>query len=72
MDEQAVQKKAKEIMDSFLKAIDKVQQILGEDHKVKELRTQKPTKDPQFRKRMFANAKHVEDDYVVMEKGKWT
>ena len=73
MDEEKARKKVKEMLDSFLKAMNKVPSEKGDTLKVKELRSQeKSSRDPSFQKRFFTNAKKVEDDCLIMEKGKWT
>jgi len=72
VDGQQVQKKAKEIMDSFLAAIEKIPDATAEEHGAVELRNDaQPSCDAAFRQRMLKNAKRVEDDFLVMEKGKW-
>jgi len=65
-------KEAKKIMDSFVKALGKIDEKL--DIPAGELRDElvgKERENETFRKIFFENAPEVRDDSIVAEKGKW-
>lgn len=73
IDQNEVKKKAKDIMDSFLKAIESVPRTDSPESATPSLRTEEGRScDPSFRERFLRNAKRIEDDHLVMEKGTWT
>jgi len=69
-----IRKEAKEILDNFAKALDAVK-IKEKDLKVEiggfreEGLGMEGNKE--FRKRMFANAKNKDKDFIIAEKKKW-
>ena len=74
MDEEKIKRQAKEIMDEFMKALEKLPQTTGEfgserTESLREGKAQKPNKE--FKKRLLQNAPKSKDDYLVMEKKKW-
>ncbi|MDP1695815.1 MAG: hypothetical protein Q8L29_02810 [archaeon] len=77
MDEQKredVRIKAKEILDNFSKALDKVKvkgKVLKEDFGGFRKEEQGSECDEDFRKRMFANAHSKNEDCIIAETKKW-
>ena len=74
MEEENIKKQAKEIMDEFMKALEKLPENPGEfgserTESLREGKAKKPGKE--FRKRMLQNAPKSKDDYLVMQKKKW-
>jgi predicted Asp-tRNA(Asn)/Glu-tRNA(Gln) amidotransferase subunit C len=74
-EQERIKKEAKSIMDSFSKALEKVEGELAEGFEVKreeQLRDETSTKtDKKFRKNFFENAPSKSQDYIRAEKGKW-
>lgn len=66
-----VRKEAKKIMDSFVKALGKIDEKL--EIPAGELREETGRKEDNqtFRKIFFENAPEVRDDSIVAERGKW-
>jgi predicted Asp-tRNA(Asn)/Glu-tRNA(Gln) amidotransferase subunit C len=74
-EQEKIKKEAKEIMDSFSKALEKVESELSEETGVKrekQLREETSTKkDKEFRQAFFKNAPSKSGDFIKAEKGKW-
>lgn len=71
-----IKKEAKLIMDSFAKALSKVDKARVDESVQRKEYVRKEEKensgcDDSFRKRFFDNAPEKEDDFIVAEKGKW-
>lgn len=67
-----IRKEAKKIMDSFVKALGKIDEKL--EIPAGDLREEKESKGREnetFRKIFFENAPEVRDDSIVAERGKW-
>ena len=74
IDREKIKKQAKNIMDNFIKALDKAEGVkkeFGSERKDSMRAKIKKHKDPDFRKRMFKNAPKKRDDFLVMEKKNW-
>ena len=74
IDKEKIRKQAKQIMDNFIKALDKAEDIkesFGSERKDSTRAKIEKHKDPDFRKRMFMNAPKKRDDFLVMEKKNW-
>lgn len=74
MDEEKIKKQAKEIMDEFMKALEKLDEKGQEFGSERErfLRNPKGKKsNPEFRRRMLRNAPKSKDGYIAAEKKKW-
>jgi len=74
IDREKIRKQVKQIMDNFIKALDKaegIQQEFGSERKDSTRTKIKKDKDPDFRERMFSNAPKKRDDFLVMEKKNW-
>jgi len=77
MDKTQIQKQAKEILDKFASALEKVEKQKSSDYYVdreeferKEKNTKQPiTKD--FKKRILKNAPNSNQDFILTEKGSW-
>lgn len=74
-EQKRIRKEAKQIMDSFSKALASVESELVEEYAVKregQLREEtKPDCDKEFRKIFFENAPSKSGDHIKAEKGKW-
>ncbi len=74
MEEEKIKKQAKEIMDEFMKALEKLEekeQEFGSERK-QSLRDARPKKcSPEFSEKMLKNAPKSKDGYLVAEKKKW-
>ena len=75
MDKEAIRKQAKKMMDDFMSALDKAEEVeerFGSE-RTEQIRSVKGKcfDSAEFRKKMFKNAPRVKDDYLVMEKKKW-
>ncbi len=72
MDEEKIKRQAKELMDEFMKALEKLNEPEGEygSERKQSLRDAKSRKKEGFRERALANAKS-KDGYFLMEKKKW-
>ncbi|MFH0831263.1 MAG: hypothetical protein V1886_00115 [archaeon] len=74
-EQEKIKKEAKEIMDSFSKALEKAEAEMPEEHIVR--RAQQSRKegrgkiDRDFRKLFFENAPSKSGDYIKAERGKW-
>ncbi len=73
MKEEEIKKQAKQIMDSFVKALDKVniEEKFGAERKqfVREKLTKE--EDQQFKEKMLKNAPKTKGHYIVAEKKSW-
>ena len=75
MNPETIKKQAKEILDKFSKALEKVE---IEEAKVERPEDRREEKEPEekvseeFRKIMFSNAPETKDDCIQGEKGEWT
>ncbi|MFH1290334.1 MAG: hypothetical protein ABIH92_02905 [Nanoarchaeota archaeon] len=72
--ESQIQQEARKILDKFAKALEKVE---IKEKKLKRavsgFREEKHGEDcdPEFRKKMFENAPHTKEDFLVAEKKTW-
>ena len=66
-------KEAKEIMDSFMKALGRVKESQKDFGAEREQgrRTPEKKKENDFKKRMLKNAPKKDDDYILAEKKSW-
>ena len=74
MDEEKIRKEAKQIMDDFMSALDKVEDVKGEFGTRRAVSKRKPSKSKygnDFRERLLNNAPKTEDNCIVAEKKKW-
>jgi hypothetical protein len=74
MDEEKIRKEAKQIMDDFMSALDKVEEVKEEFGTKRAVSKRKPSKSRygvEFKERMLKNAPKVEDSCIVAEKKKW-
>ncbi len=74
INKEEIRKQAKQIMDNFIKALDKAEDIkesFGSERKDSTRAKIKKHKDPYFRERVFRNAPKKRDDFLVMEKKNW-
>ena len=74
IDKEKIRKQAKQIMDDFIRALDKTEGLkneFGQERKSSIREKTKSEKDTGFRKRMFKNAPKKKDDFLVMEKKNW-
>ncbi len=73
MNQEEIKKEAKQIMDSFVKALAKAPTAkkFGQERKqfVREKKAKEENKE--FRQRLFKNAPKVKDDCIVAEKKSW-
>ena len=75
MDREQIKKQAKQIMDDFVRALNKVDAEdleVGIDRKnsVRASKGRQPERS-EFRKLFFRNAPHKTEEYIVAEKKKW-
>jgi len=73
-DQEKIRKQAKQIMDDFMEALSKAENIHEEFGARRETNTRAKAaskQDPDFRKRVFKNAPKVKDDCILMEKKTW-
>ena len=72
-----IKKQAKEMMDSFAKAIAPVEKEISEipfverEQQTREESGKKAVQDKDFRDTFFENAPEKEQDYLKAERGKW-
>jgi Asp-tRNA(Asn)/Glu-tRNA(Gln) amidotransferase C subunit len=73
MDKEEIKKQAKEIMDNFASALEKVKVEEGRVEREADRREEKRGEeaDSDFRKIMFENAPEKEGDCIKAEKGGW-
>ncbi len=74
MDEEKIKKQAKNIMDEFISALNKVPRIkekFGQERNQFIRKAEKCEYGPEFKERMLKNAPKVKDDQLVMEKKSW-
>ena len=73
MDEDKIVKEAKQIMDDFMTALDKLPEIQEEFGNRRNSSTREPSecKYKDFKKKILANAPKTEDDCILAEKKKW-
>jgi len=75
VNQETIQKQAKEILDKFSKELDKVKEQVGETfvEREEDRREEGEGKegDSYFRETMLKNAPSKEGDFIVAEKGKW-
>ena len=69
-----IQKEAREILDKFGKALDKVEEV--EKSRIDKSESYREEKDGEksdenFRKRMFKNAPRKNDEFIIAEKSSW-
>ena len=74
MDEEAIRKQAKAIMDDFVRALERVGDLkegfgIERDEFVR--KPKKCTPDSDFRGRMLGNAPKTRGDYILTERKKW-
>ena len=74
MNPDTIKKQAKEILDKFSKALEKVKIEEAKVERPEDRRQEKDggEADPEFRKIMFQNAPETKDDCIQGEKGEWT
>lgn len=74
-EQEKIKKEAKDIMDSFAKALEKAEEEFSEEFNVKrenQLREETSVKgEKEFRKIFFENAPSKSQDFIKAEKGKW-
>lgn len=74
-EQEKIKKEAKGIMDSFAKALEKVESELAEDFSIKrEFQTRKEThasSKKEFQDIFFENAPSKSGNFIKAEKGKW-
>jgi hypothetical protein len=74
-EKEAIRAEARGLLDKFAKTLDKVkspkQNVM--ESKDRGIRAEKgsASSDADFRKRMFANASHKDDDCIIAEKAQW-
>ncbi|MCP3686242.1 MAG: hypothetical protein GY861_26655 [bacterium] len=73
IDKKEIKKQAKQIMDDFIKALDKVKEkdIDFGTEREESTRTPDDYKEDGFKDRMLKNAPKKKGDYVLMEKKSW-
>ena len=74
MDEEKISRQAKMIMDEFLKALDKADELGGEAglERTEMTREGKKTKqNKDFRERMLKNAPRKDTDHIIAERKSW-
>ena len=74
MNKEEIEKQAKQIMDDFMKALDRagdVEEEYGIRRKQNVRRPAKSKYGEEFKKRMLANAPKTEGDCIVAERKKW-
>jgi hypothetical protein len=74
MDEGKIKQQAKDIIDNFASALEKIEtteQLVERKDDRRMENTPKQT-DPDFKKIMFENAPNKKGDCILAEKGKWT
>lgn len=74
-EKESIKKEAKRIMDSFAKALSKVDNAKEDNLVVRAEQKRKEEKeqecDESFRKMFFNNAPEKDDEFILAEKGKW-
>lgn len=73
MNKEKIEKEAKQIMDDFIKALNKIEEspkTFGAEREQSRRKPEKKEKDD-FRERMLKNAPRKKDDFVLMEKKSW-
>lgn len=75
MNEEAIKKQAKEILDKFASALDKAG-IKGEDFYIDREKFEREEGDGRgseegFKKKILENAPVHDDDFIIAEKGAW-
>jgi predicted Asp-tRNA(Asn)/Glu-tRNA(Gln) amidotransferase subunit C len=74
MDKEKIQKQAKEILETFAQALEKVEK---ESHSHEVIRKDSERKEHNgkvwegFKDRMLANAPRKNNDFIIAEKGEW-
>lgn len=74
MNSEQVKEEAKQIMDSFMKALEEVGDVEEEYGNRRKENVRKPSEckyGSEFKEKMLANAPKKEDDCIVAEKKKW-
>ncbi len=73
MDKTTIEKEAKKIMDTFLKALGKetFPYDVGSERKQQVRQDGKKEEDPHFREQMLKNAPKTNEGYIQAEKKKW-
>lgn len=75
MDEEAIKKQAKDILDNFVTALEKVKaedvRVEREEDRRKERESEESELNSDFRKIMLENAPKTKDDCIEAEKGGW-
>jgi len=77
MNKQQIQKQAKQILDKFAKALDKVKidekysHFQRQDFERQENTTEKISKKGEFKKHLLENAPQKNQDFIIAEKGDW-
>lgn len=82
MDKQQIQKQAKQILDKFAKALDKVdsdnvevgvdrQEFEREEGTIKKQSKDCYDKNTDFKQKILGNAPNHNNDFIIAEKGSW-
>ena len=77
MDKEQIEKQAKELLETFAKALEKVEKDSKEDisfqvqREISEREENEGKTDDEFKKLMLANAPKKNDDFIIAEKGGW-
>jgi hypothetical protein len=74
MDQEKIRAEAKQLMDDFMKELDKVKEIKEEVGIRRNASKRVPSESKygnDFKKRLLSNAPKSEDDCIVVEKKKW-
>ncbi|MBW2995070.1 Asp-tRNA(Asn) amidotransferase GatCAB subunit C [Candidatus Woesearchaeota archaeon] len=75
IDREQIKKQAKKIMDEFVSALEKAEQVKEEFGVRRKDVTRVPGKDKykgsDFKEKVLKNAPKTEDDFIIAEKKKW-
>ena len=72
-EKQKIKEEARQILDKFGKALEKVPETIKREGKSESFRDEKDGEkgDIDFRKRFFKNAPRKNEDFIIAEKGNW-
>jgi len=75
MDEAKIKSEAKEIMDNFMKALDKIEVeeefLLERESSFREETKEKSQLDESFKQKFLSNANKTKGDAILANKGEW-
>jgi len=76
MDREKIEKQAKELLDKFAKALEKVEKETKEEFYVERDEFERKegegkNSDDKFKERILENAPAHDDDFIIAEKGSW-